>query len=242
MIRLNVEVPEVEHAGDLNYAEELIRAAGGQVVSAKADYNRETALFVVEVEEPALERFRTIYHRTAFVGPYESGEMPIPPERTRLAQTAPEHQLGARRGAVSVRDKTGRDVAGELPFEHGPEPLDFLSTYRGSPGFVVDERLARETPCVAVELSKRIAEETGRRRLVFSRGVRGPLDEEQVAGLCPSIEERELSAPQRQILERYAQGAARCSERVEGLPLEERIDPWLACLHRELKARARAAS
>ena len=136
---------------------------------------------------------------------------------------------------------TGEEVAGphaEVVVAEGPPPgqslADWLSSLGGSPGLVVDPGTARATSCIALEL------DASHPPRVYSKGIIGPLDEEQQALYCQEgIEHRPLSPEQRERMEIMAQAAPRCSEATK--PLEdkgmERIEAYLGCMATELKSR-----
>jgi len=109
-----------------------------------------------------------------------------------------------------------------------PSALDFLSVLGSSPGYVVDEALAREAPCVAFEL--------GTTRLVFSRGVVGSLTDDQQALYCSVTQTREPSEDQRARILALQESAESCRAAVDD-DAEGQIQPWLRCLREELRAR-----
>jgi hypothetical protein len=128
-------------------------------------------------------------------------------------------------------------ATGEGPFVEGERPTiaDWVNhgVYGGSPGIVVDEVEARETPCVCYELHGE-----HERELCFSRGVVGALDDEQKALFCPTTERREPTPEQRARIEAFEAAASACKPLEEQQPHgEQRLEVWLSCMARELKSR-----
>lgn len=114
------------------------------------------------------------------------------------------------------------------PWHNGP--FAFLNRIDGSAGFVLDEAQARATPC------RGIVFENGK-RVVFSEGIQGPLDEAQQAVYCPEITDQPLSPAQRRRLEAFGAAAETCQTQMKPLPKGERLPNWLACMYRETKSR-----
>jgi hypothetical protein len=112
--------------------------------------------------------------------------------------------------------------------------LDFLSQTRGSPGFVVDPGVARETPCLCYEIDN-----PNHSELCFSKGIVGALDKEQIGPYCPTKEVKPLTPRQKARLEDFQAAADACKVEIQDIPKGEEMDPWMACMHRELKARGR---
>lgn len=122
-----------------------------------------------------------------------------------------------------------------LEAQEGPEPwhdsaTDFLPSMDGSPGIVVDEGVARATPCTRFDLGEG-------KELMFSKGVVGGLDEGQKALFCPEVVTKPLSEAQRQRLQAWRESAAVCKVEIADVPKGEQLPPWLACMSRELNAR-----
>lgn len=112
--------------------------------------------------------------------------------------------------------------------------LDFLSQTRGSPGFVVDPGIARETPCICHEIDNPEHSE-----LCFSKGIVGALDKEQITLYCPTKEVRPLTPAQKARLEDFQASADVCKGEIQDVPKGEEMEPWLSCMSRELRARGR---
>lgn len=140
--------------------------------------------------------------------------------------------LHARLAAIQTRLTLVEAEVGPGPFVSGrvPSVADFLSEHRGSPAYIVDEERARDTPCIEVEASER-------RRLLFSPGAVGPLDEEQQALYCPSVEKHQLTPAQRERMEALAAASTTCKAQVADVPKGEKLEPFLQCVHSELKER-----
>lgn len=117
------------------------------------------------------------------------------------------------------------------PWDTGsPSGLQFLSTLQGRPGFVTDEGLARESPCLAYEID-------GRQKLVFSRGIVGPLNDEQQAIYCETVEAVKPSDSLMARLEGFQEATIACRAELAELEPGEDLEPGLACLSRELRSR-----
>jgi hypothetical protein len=142
--------------------------------------------------------------------------------------------LHARLLAVENRVTSVEAEVGPGPFASGrvPGAMDFVSQYRGSPGFLLDEARARETPCLCYELESQRG-----RELCYSKGIIGALDPEQEALYCPTKEELQLTPAQRARIEAFQAGADTCKAAVQDLPEGTRLEPYMACLHTELKER-----
>ncbi len=115
--------------------------------------------------------------------------------------------------------------------------LDFLSQTRGSPGFVVDPGVARETPCLCYEIDN-----PNHSELCFSKGIVGALDKDQIGSYCPTKDVKPLTPRQKARLEDFQSSADACKLEIQDIPKGEEMDPWMACMHRELKARGRDLS
>lgn len=98
----------------------------------------------------------------------------------------------------------------------------------GSPGIVVDEALAKATPCRCIEYRPG-------KKLCFSKGIVGVLSDEQEKIYCPTIEE--LVSPRlEKRLEGWMGSVEVCKAEIAEIPKGERLEPWLSCMSRELKA------
>lgn len=107
---------------------------------------------------------------------------------------------------------------------------DFLPAMQGSPGFVVDEGVARATPCTEIELD-------GGRSIVYSKGVVGALDDAQKALFCAETIKKPVSEPQRQRISAFQDAADTCKGEIAEIPEGDRLPPWLSCMAREARQR-----
>ncbi|RJO60343.1 MAG: hypothetical protein C4542_09635 [Dehalococcoidia bacterium] len=97
------------------------------------------------------------------------------------------------------------------------------------PGIVVDAGLARTTPCIRYELG-------AGKSLVFSRGIVGPLDEEQQALYCQNgIEVRVPTPGQQSRLQAMRSAATTCRIAAQGTNTREYLQSFFSCLGKELK-------
>ena len=139
-------------------------------------------------------------------------------------------------------DPTGQEVEGEhteFVLSEGPPPgvsvAEWVSGLNGSPGIVVDPGIARSTPCLALELGD------GYKPLVYSKGIVGALDEDQVDLYCQEgLETREASPKQRARLEALREASHECH--IEAEPEKEHgsqahLEAYFACLGKELRTR-----
>jgi len=99
----------------------------------------------------------------------------------------------------------------------------------GSPGIVIDESLAKATPCRCIEYRPG-------KRLCFSKGIIGALTDEQEKIYCPTIEELVSPGLERR-LQGWMESVETCKAEIEAIPKGERLAPWLSCMSRELAAR-----
>lgn len=99
----------------------------------------------------------------------------------------------------------------------------------GSPGIVVDEALAKVTPCRCIEYRPG-------KKLCFSKGIIGTLSDEQEKLYCPTTEKLESPGLEKR-LEGWMESVDTCKIEIANIPKGERLKPWLSCMSRELKAR-----
>ena len=129
------------------------------------------------------------------------------------------------------------EAMSEDPFLNGPPSLgDFVSQMNGSPGYVVDPAIARESPCIGYQLQANAAADA-EPDLVFSKGVVGALDRDQIEQFCPTIESRPLSDAQRERLAAFTDASEVCKVAVSDVPQGERLEPFLGCMSQELHQR-----
>jgi len=105
--------------------------------------------------------------------------------------------------------------------------LDILVEALGSPGIVVDEGIARNTPCRCVD------------SICFSKGIVGALSKAQQEWACNP--RAELKSPAlRQRVERFREAASTCKTRLEqNVPTDgsRRLEFWIECMGQELRGR-----
>lgn len=99
----------------------------------------------------------------------------------------------------------------------------------GSPGIVVDEALARATPCRCLEYRPG-------KKLCFSKGIIGALSDEQEEIYCPTTVPLDSPGLERR-LESWMGAVETCKAEIAEIPKGERLEPWLGCMSRELAAR-----
>lgn len=98
----------------------------------------------------------------------------------------------------------------------------------GSPGIVVDEALAKATPCRCIEYRPG-------KKLCFSKGIIGALSDEQEKIYCPTTVPLESPRLERR-LEGWMGAVETCKAEIAEIPKGERLKPWLSCMSRELVA------
>lgn len=110
------------------------------------------------------------------------------------------------------------DEEGEFdPYPEAPRPL-----LAQSGGIVVDPGLARSTPCIAMEVDSR--------RLIYSKGIIGSLnDEEQAAYCAEGVIEHRPTAAQIDRIKAMETAAPKCAAE------SDEVDVFLSCLARELR-------
>lgn len=99
----------------------------------------------------------------------------------------------------------------------------------GSPGIVVNEAVAKTSPCRCIEY--RPGE-----KLCFSKGIVGALSDEQEKIYCPTVEEL-VSPGLEERLKGWMAAVGVCKAEIESIPKGERLGPWLTCMSRELEAK-----
>ena len=154
-------------------------------------------------------------------------------------------QLDTEAKTLKVRDARLQALEvhqGDPPWtgDGGPGALDFLSQYRGSPGFVENPAVARsDVPCLCYEIQRR-GGDTG--ELCFKHGVVGALDPEQIGTFCEVKDKRQPTPEQQLRLEAFQESAETCKVEVAEVPEGEKIEPFLGCMSRELTKRNRTLS
>ena len=124
--------------------------------------------------------------------------------------------------AVPPEESLHNGVPWWLPeYRHGKDELG---------GIVVDEGVARNTPCLRYDLGNSS-------ELVFSKGVVGALDDLQKALYCPSTVTKETPPELREHLNQAREGIETCKAQIAGLPEGEKITAWIKCIEREWRRR-----
>jgi len=107
--------------------------------------------------------------------------------------------------------------------------LHMLVESLASPAIIVNEGVARATPCKCYPIGDG-------KKLCFSKGAIGALDQEQRKLYCTE----EIDLPDGGIAERvkeFREAAKVCKAEIENLPKGERLDKWLTCMGTELEKR-----
>jgi len=125
--------------------------------------------------------------------------------------------------ATKVAEKLSEDMlVGNLMLHSVPYQ-------EGSPGIVVNEATAMASPCRCIEYRPG-------KKLCFSRGIIGALSDEQEAIYCPVTEELESPGLEKRLKD-WMDAVETCKAEIAPIPKGERLEPWLSCMSRELKAR-----
>jgi len=125
--------------------------------------------------------------------------------------------------ATKVAEKLSEDMlVGNLMLHSVPYQ-------EGSPGIVVNEATAMASPCRCVEYRPG-------KKLCFSKGIIGALSDEQEAIYCPVTEELESPGLEKRLKD-WMDAVETCKAEIAPIPKGERLEPWLSCMSRELKAR-----
>jgi len=128
-----------------------------------------------------------------------------------------------------LTDKKPSDILTEKgsdgKLEHPLLLLHSVAHIHGSPGIVVDEARARQTPCTCY-----IGDHS---ELCFSEGVIGGLDEKQKIEFCKAgrIDHRG------ERLVKWNEAVRACQAKIASIPKGERLHPWLRCMGEELRKR-----
>jgi len=163
--------------------------------------------------------------------PPSAQDDPGDPEPDDPDQPDDDSQAEATVAGIDVRQL---EAMSEDPFLAGPPSLgDFVSQMNGSPGFVVDPAIARESTCIGYQL-RRDAPPDAEPDLVFAKGVVGALDKDQIEMFCPTVEMRPLTDEQRDRLAAFSDAAETCKVQVADIPHGDRLDPYLSCMSAQL--------
>jgi len=96
-----------------------------------------------------------------------------------------------------------------------------------SPGIVVDEAVAKATPCICYDVDGKL--------MCFSKGIIGTLDQGQIEAYCP--EKKIVKEGIARRVAKFREAAEVCKLEIKDIPKGERLEPWLKCMGRELRAR-----
>ena len=112
-------------------------------------------------------------------------------------------------------------IAEESEMSHGANLTDWLPEVEGSPGIVVNEAVAKATPCTVYKVD---TTEIG-----FSKGIIGALDKGQLEAYCPTKIYKTEGIARR--VKTFKEIAKSCSEEVrEKYVKGERLIPYLKCM------------
>lgn len=106
--------------------------------------------------------------------------------------------------------------------------LHMLVESLGSPAIIVNEALARSTPCKCYPIDHD-------KKLCFTKGAIGALSQEQRKLYC--TEEIDITEGITERVKQFREAAKVCKMEIEGLPKGERLHAWLSCMGRELAKR-----
>jgi len=126
--------------------------------------------------------------------------------------------------AAKVAEKLSENIA------VGNLLLHSVPYQEGSPGIVVNEATAMASSCRCIEYRPG-------KKLCFSKGIIGALSDEQEAIYCPVTEELESPGLEKRLKD-WMDAVETCKAEIAPIPKGERLEPWLSCMSRELKARS----
>ena len=218
------ELPRPERGDITRETESLAVAPPGTRPLAGFEETRISPAGIAIVEEQIAEEAAQVTGRNGgFSGnpgpPAHGSHIPLTPEEL--------HKLDVRLGTLERRVEVVEAQEATEPWHD--TAMDFLPQMDGSPGIVVDEGVARATPCTRFDLG-------GGSELIFSKGVVGALDEGQKALLCTETTTKPLSDEQSRRLRGWRDSANTCKTEIAPIPKGGRLEPWLTCMSRELKA------
>jgi len=125
--------------------------------------------------------------------------------------------------AAKVAEKLSENIA------VGNLLLHSVPYQEGSPGIVVNEATAMASSCRCIEYRPG-------KKLCFSKGIIGALSDEQEAIYCPVTEELESPGLEKHLKD-WMDAVETCKAEIAPILKGERLEPWLSCMSRELKAR-----
>jgi hypothetical protein len=126
--------------------------------------------------------------------------------------------------AAKVAEKLSENIA------VGNLLLHSVPYQEGSPGIVVNEATAMASPCRCIEYRPG-------KKICFSRGIIGALSDEQETIYCPVTEKLESPGLEKR-LQDWMDSVETCKAEIAPIPKGERLEPWLGCMSRELRARS----
>ena len=106
--------------------------------------------------------------------------------------------------------------------------LHSIPEIEGSPGIVVDEAVAKATPCTCYAIDGT--------EMCFSRGIIGTLSPAQREAYCVAGKTIKEEGIVRRV-KKFKEAVGVCKTEIEKFPKGERLEPWLACMGREARKR-----
>jgi len=128
----------------------------------------------------------------------------------------------------SIAAKVAEKLSEELAV--GNLMLHSVPYQEGSPGIVVNEATAMASACRCIEYRPG-------KKLCFSKGIIGALSDEQETIYCPVTEKLESPGLEKR-LQDWMESVDICKAEIASIPKGERLEPWLGCMSRELRARS----
>ena len=128
----------------------------------------------------------------------------------------------------SIAAKVAEKLSEELAV--GNLMLHSVPYQEGSPGIVVNEATAMASTCRCIEYRPG-------KKLCFSKGIIGALSDEQEALYCPITEKLESPSLEKRLAD-WMESVDICKAEIAPIPKGERLEPWLGCMSRELRARS----
>jgi len=129
-----------------------------------------------------------------------------------------------------IAKRTAEEVVARIrEGENDTLMLHSVPYVEGSPGIVINEELAKATPCRCIEYRPG-------KKLCFSRGCVGALSDEQEKLYCNPEEKLESPGLEKR-MEHWMESVSICNPEIAKDPLCERLKPWIGFMRRELKTR-----
>lgn len=136
-----------------------------------------------------------------------------------------------REDIETIARRTADEVVGRIRGQyHDSLMLHSVPYLEGSPGIVVNEALAKSTPCQCIEYRPE-------RKLCLSKGVIGALSDEQERIYCPETIPFESPAVEKRLIG-WAEAVEVCKCELEPIPKEEsgrRLSTGMQCMSLELE-------